>query len=103
MRERLPHDPYQALRYRDFRLLLTGNTVASLGGQMLGLAIGWELYERTDSALALGLVGLVELLPLVLLTLLAGHAADTYDRKKIVMASELILVVASLGLAGLSY
>jgi len=98
-----PHDPYQALRFRDFRLFLAGNLVASLGGRMLALAIGWELYERTSSALALGIVGLVQLLPVLLLSLLTGHVADRYDRKTIVVVSQIVVVVGSLGLAALSY
>jgi len=98
----VPHDPYQALRFRDFRLFLAGGSLAQLGGQMLSLAVGWELYERTNSALALGIVGLVQILPVLLLSLLTGHVADRYDRKKVVIASQLVLVVAGLGLAALS-
>jgi hypothetical protein len=48
------HDPYAALRFRDFRLLTIGKLAASLGEQMVGVAVGWELYERTASPLALG-------------------------------------------------
>jgi MFS family permease len=83
--------------------LLTGNVIVSLGGHMAALAIGWEMYERTSSAFALGLIGLVELLPVVLLALLTGHAADRYSRKAIAMWSRLLLIAASLGLAALSY
>src|SRR5206468_11228463 len=70
------HDPYQALRFGDYRLLLAGSLIASLGSQMLALAVGWELYERTSSALALGIVGLVQVLPVLTLALVAGHVAD---------------------------
>jgi len=59
------HDPYAALRYRDFRLFIIGRFVATLGEQMITVALGWELYERTNSELALGLVGLVEVLPVM--------------------------------------
>jgi hypothetical protein len=52
------HDPYHALRFRDFRLVLMDDIVRSLGGQMLTVALGWEMYDRTHSALALGLIGL---------------------------------------------
>jgi MFS family permease len=98
-----PHDPYYAFRFRDFRLLLIGNLIASLGGQMLALAIGWELYERTNSALVLGIVGLVEVLPVIVLSIPAGHIADHYNRKTIVILSQIVLAVASLGLTALSY
>ena len=99
----VPHDPYQALRFSNFRLLLSGNLIASLGAQMLNLAIGWELYNRTNSALALGIVGLVQVFPVLLLSLLTGHVADQYDRKTIVVLTQIVLIFTSLGLAALSY
>ncbi|MFL5800485.1 MAG: MFS transporter [Roseiflexaceae bacterium] len=96
------HDPYAALRSRDFRLLLAGTFLAVVGEQMLGIAIGWELYERTRAPLALGLIGLVQVLPVVLLALPAGHIADRFDRKRIVVATMLLLALCVLGLALLS-
>ncbi len=51
------HDPYAALRVRNYRLFLIGSLVANLGSQMLTVAVGWELYERTHSAMALGVGG----------------------------------------------
>lgn len=70
---------------------------------MLQVALGWELYERTNSALALGLVGLVTAIPVVLLALPAGHLADRMDRRKIVVAAQMIFILMSLALAVLSY
>src|SRR5437870_1434714 len=97
-----PHDPYAALRFRDFRLLGLGQFIAVLGEQMIGVAIGWELYERTRSALVLGLVGLVQVIPVILLSLPAGHIADRFDRKRIAIATRLMLALCSAGLALLS-
>jgi len=97
-----PHDPYAALRFHDFRLLGLGQFIAVLGEQMIGVAIGWELYERTRSALALGLVGLVQVIPVILLSLPAGHVADRFDRKRIAIATRLMLALCSAGLALLS-
>src|SRR5258706_8305132 len=77
--------PYAVLRNRDFLLYLIGRFVASLGSQMLVVAVGWELYERTHAALALGLVGLTNVVPMFLLTLPAGHFADNHDRKVIIV------------------
>jgi MFS family permease len=96
------HDPYWALRFRDFRLLLTGGVIASFGQQMLAVALGWELYNRTGSALALGGVGLAQVIPLIVLTLPAGHVADRYSRKRIVIVAGAVLALSSLGLAALS-
>ena len=56
------HDPYAALRFRDFRLLVAGTFLTVVAEQMLGVAVGWELYERTRVLLALGLIGLVQVL-----------------------------------------
>jgi MFS family permease len=74
-----------------------------IGWQMLQVALGWELYERTDSALALGLVGLVTAIPVVLLALPAGHLADRMDRKRIVVIAQMIFVLMSLSLSVLSH
>ena len=96
-------DPYAALRYRDFRLLLVGRFIASLGSQMLSFAVGWELWLRTHDAFALGLVGLVQVTPVILLSLPAGHVADQYNRKRIVLTAQGLLALCALGLALLSY
>ncbi len=97
------HDPYLALRFRDFRFLLVGIFFAGLGSQMITVAIGWELYERTHSALALGIVGLVLVIPVFVLSLPAGHFIDRYNRKRIVIWSQVVLVFCSLGLTALSF
>src|SRR5947209_997099 len=97
--ESVPNEhPYAVLRNRDFRLFLISRFVASFGQQMLTVAVGWELYERTDSALALGLVGLAQMVPMILFTLPAGHLADNLNRKQIIMAMTLLLAISSLGL-----
>jgi MFS family permease len=98
-----PHDPYAALRNRDFRLLLTGRFITAFGNEMLSFAIGWELWLRTHEAFALGMVGLVQVIPVILLSLPAGHVADHYNRKRIVLISELFLALCVLGLGWLSY
>jgi len=97
------HDPYAALRSRDYSCLLAGNILASVGSEMLSVAIGWELWLRTGSAANLGLVGLVEFLPVLLLALPAGHAADRYNRKVQLVASQAGMLAAALGLAALSF
>jgi MFS family permease len=98
-----PRDPYAALRFKDFRLLLTGRLITSFASEMLSFAIGWELWLRTRSALALGLVGLAQVIPVLLLSLLAGHVADQYNRKRIVLFSQAFLAFCALGLALISF
>lgn len=95
-------DPYAALRFRDFRLLVAGRLIFTLGDQMVNVAIGWELYLRTHSALALGFVGLAQVLPVIVLALPAGFVADRFNRKNVVIASQGLLGWAIVGLAFLS-
>lgn len=97
------HDPYAVLRNRDLVLYLVGRFVASLGQQMLTVAIGWELYERTHKPLNLGLVGLTQMVPMILFTLPAGHIADNHDRKKIIIAMSFVIGCASGALAFISH
>jgi len=97
------HDPYAVLRNRDLVLYLTGRFVASLGQQMLTVAVGWELYERTRSALALGLVGLTQMVPMLVFTLPAGHLADNHERKRIIVLMTALGACASLGLTVISF
>jgi MFS family permease len=97
------HDPYAALRFLDFRLLLTGRFITSFGNEMLSFAIGWELWLRTHSAFSLGLVGLVQVVPVIVLSLPAGHVADQYNRRRIVLIAQLSTGLCALGLAFLSY
>ena len=97
------HDPYQALRYRDFRLYFLATFLSATGEQMLSVAIGWELYERTNSAFALGMVGLVQVLPVMALSLFTGSLADRVNRKRMMLVAQIVFVVSALGLTTLSY
>ncbi|MBD0389333.1 MAG: MFS transporter, partial [Nostoc sp. C3-bin3] len=101
--ESVQHDPFAALRFRDYRLFTIGRVLLFIGSQMQTVAIGWELYERTDSALALGGVGLAQVLPMIALTLITGDVADRRDRKLTMLLSVMLLVLCSLGLAVLSW
>lgn len=95
-------DAYAVLRNRNVLLYLIGRFAASMGQQMLTVAVGWELYERTQSSMALGLVGLTQMIPMVLFTLPAGHVADNYNRKKVILITEGLMALASAGLAVVS-
>jgi MFS family permease len=97
------HDPYAALRHPGYRRLLTGSVLSGAASEMLAVAVGWELYHRTSSALNLGLVGLVQFLPVLLLALPAGHAADRYSRKFLLVGGLSVMALASVGLAALSF
>ncbi len=93
-----PQRSYGVLRNRDFRLYLIGRLIATIGQQMLVMAVAWELYERTHSAVALLMVGLMQVIPMVLLTLPAGHVADNFNRKKVIVLTTLVVFGTSVGL-----
>ncbi|HMJ06697.1 MAG TPA: MFS transporter, partial [Chthoniobacterales bacterium] len=97
------HDPYGAFRFRNFTFYAAGNLVSAIGRQMLTIAIEWEIYARTNSATALGLVGLAIALPVVLLSLPAGHIADRYSRKTILLCTQALSAICSLALALISW
>ncbi|WP_100902602.1 MFS transporter [Nostoc flagelliforme] len=97
------HDPFAAFKFRDYRLFTIGRLVLFVGSQMQTVAIGWELYERTNSAIALGGVGLAQVLPMIILTLIAGDVADRRDRKLTILMSVMLLALCSLALGVLSY
>jgi MFS family permease len=99
---RAKHDPYAVLHNRDLRLYLIARFISSMGQQMVTVAVGWELYARTGSALNLGLVGLTQMLPMVLFTLPAGHLADNHDRKRIIISMTAVIGLASAGLTFIS-
>lgn len=65
-------------------------TLLSLGQEIFLVAVGWQVYEITGSALSLGLIGLAQFFPLFLLALPAGHLADTFDRRRITFACQLV-------------
>src|ERR1700690_1021675 len=94
--------PYAILRNRDFVLYLTGRLVAVIGQQMFAMAIGWEIYERTGSALALGLGGLMQMVPMFLFTVAAGDCADYLYRKRVVGMTAGLLAASSVGVAVIS-
>jgi MFS family permease len=97
------HDPYAALRHRDYCCLLAGNVLAALSVEMQAVAVGWDLYHRTGSAADLGFVGLAQFLPVLLLALPAGQAADHFNRKYLVLIAYSTMMLTSLGLFLFSY
>src|SRR5213592_4563498 len=97
------HDPYAAFRFGDFSLFTVGNVLSITGRLMLAVAVEWEMYARTHSATALGLVGLVIAVPVVALSLPAGHLADRFSRKHIILVSQLFSGVTSAALAIVSW
>lgn len=85
--------------YRPFVLFWFARVATIIGYQMLTVAVGWQVYALTSSAFDLGLIGLVQFLPAVLLLLFAGHIADRYDRRRIARICQAAEAVVALLLA----
>jgi MFS family permease len=79
--------------------LVSARTLNMLGRQMIGATVLWELYERTHSKLTLGVVGLVQVIPVIALFLPSGHLADRYDRRWLSTVAALIVGFIGAGLA----
>lgn len=97
----LSHAPFS---YPAFRLFWCARLSTTFAYQMFGVAVGWQIYELTRSAYVLGLVGLAQFLPSVVLVLASGHIADRYDRRRVVRICQAIeaLVAATLAAATLT-
>ncbi|MBN3725101.1 MFS transporter [Burkholderia sp. Ac-20379] len=87
--------PPKLLGLTTFQRFWSARVLSSISFQMLSVAIGWHIYALTKSAYALGLVGLAQFLPMFVLTLVVGHVADRYDRRRIVAVCQSLLAVAS--------
>ncbi|HEX8823419.1 MAG TPA: MFS transporter [Archangium sp.] len=86
-------------RYRDFRLLFLGQLVSFLGSMITYVAVPYQVYELTKSNLMVGLLGTVQLVPVLIFGLVGGSVADTMDRRKLLLVSEALLALGALGLA----
>jgi MFS family permease len=86
-------------RHAAFTRFWVGDIASTLANQMLVLAVGWQIYDITNSALSLGLVGLAHFGAQLLFTLAAGHAADRYDRRHVTMICQGVQCLAALLLA----
>ena len=85
----------RAFRSLDYRRFLGSRLLSILGLEMVNVAVGWQVYALTKRPLDLGYVGLAQFLPVVLLTLAAGHAADRFDRRRIILVCHLAFGVCS--------
>ena len=96
-------DAYLALRHPVVRAFALGRFAAIAGWQIISVAVGWQLYERTSDPWSLGLVGIAELTPVFLLMVVAGNAADRYPRRNVGIFAHSVLSTAALGLALVSW
>jgi MFS family permease len=90
---------FSVLKHRDFRLLWFGQLISVTGSQMQLVAINWHVYLLTKSPLALGAVGLVRVVPIVLCSLLGGLVADAFDRKRLILIAQTSMLLSAGSLA----
>jgi MFS family permease len=97
-----PNDTQSVLRHRPFAFYWSARTCASMGVQMLGVAVAWQMYALTGSAFDLGLVALMQFLPAAAFMLVAGQIADRYDRRRLLQICQAVEVLAAATLAAAS-
>ena len=88
-------DAYSAFRHRDYRLLVAATFLSGFGLQMLSVAVSWDLYVQTRSALVLGNVGFAQVAPFLMFALFAGRFADQHDRRRIMIVTQILFLLAS--------
>src|SRR5712692_11983689 len=91
------------LKDRSFVLFLLSRSLSRFSSQIGAVAIGWQIYDLTGSAFDLGMVGLVQFHPTTLLVFVSGHAADRYERKRVVQICQLAQALTALFLAWGAY
>lgn len=91
-------DPYAALRIAEYRKFISARVCITIAIQIQAVVVGWQVYELTKDPLSLGLIGLAEAVPSILVSLYAGHIADIVQRKKIIVITVTALLFCSVAL-----
>lgn len=97
---------FTALRYRNFRLLWAGQLVSMAGSMMQSAALLWHvstIVEPSRRGLALGMVGLVRIVPIIALSLVSGVVADAFDRRRLIVVTQTGMALCAAGLAALEF
>ena len=96
---RLPaHDPYAVFRIASFRWFVVSLLAMVMAAQVQLVVVGWEIYQLTQDALSIGLLGLSEVIPYLAVALYAGHVVDRSNRKTVSIMALVVLMGASLAL-----
>jgi len=94
----LKHDPFAALRIKEFLFFLNTRFFLTMGIQMQSVIVGWQVYNITNDKLSLGMICLAEALPFILVSLFSGHVADVVSRKRIILVSMCLLTFSTAAL-----
>src|SRR5271170_2406642 len=98
-----PSEPDSLAGHRGFAAFWLAGVASGFGFQMLSVAVGWQVYAITGRAFDLGLIGLAQFVPSMLLALPAGHAADQFERRRIVLYGQIGELCAVTALAALTF
>src|SRR6185437_8907576 len=90
---------WRVMRNRDYSLLFWGQLISAAGTQIQVVAVAWQVYQITNSAIALGVIGLVQAIPRLIFSLVGGVVADAYDRQRLLIVVNVILASLSAVLA----
>jgi MFS family permease len=93
---------YDVLKIKDYRSYIIARTIITFGTNILATVVGWQIYEYTKDTFSLGLIGLAEFLPFLVVTLLGGYIADLIDRKKIIQTCVFFYALCAFALFMLS-
>ena len=102
----MPTSPFLALQHRNFRLIWIGQLISMSGSMMQSAAILWHvslLAPENQKGLALGLVGLVRVIPIIVFSLISGVVADAVDRRKLMLATQTGMTLAAAALAVITF
>src|SRR5258708_25458922 len=91
------------LRIRDFRLLILNKFLLTFGVQMIGVIVGWQIYQITKDPLSWGLIGFSEAIAFIEFALWAGHTADRTEKRFLILMSEFVTLICALALCGLTW
>ena len=93
------HDPYAAIRFKEFRFFISGKLLLTIAVLMQEIVASWMIYDQTKDPLSLGLIGLTEAIPSLLLALPGGYLADKFSRRKLMLVATAIMLIASIALS----
>src|SRR3954453_9270509 len=94
---------YEVLRHRDYRLLLAGDSISTVGSQIQRAAVAWQVFRLTDNPLQLGILGLCRFVPIILFGLAGGVLADQGNRRQTLLITQIMLLLTSGSLAVLTW
>lgn len=98
MEPKTKHDPFAALRFKEFKFYIVARFFLTTAVNFQAVCVGWQIYEITKDPLSLGLIGLTEAIPYIMIALFAGYVVDHYDRRKILLTAISVLVISSISL-----